>query len=59
MIRLGEYYEKEDLVKKAVSVYEGLYKKAKNMAKKPPWLEAIKARIETIRAELKGGEEQK
>jgi tetratricopeptide (TPR) repeat protein len=57
MVRLGEYYEKRDLVKKAVSVYEELYSKAKNMANKPPWLEAIKARIETIRAELKGGEE--
>ncbi|MFB0526520.1 MAG: tetratricopeptide repeat protein, partial [bacterium] len=53
MIKMGEYYEKNGDMQKALSLYEELCKKSEAMAKKPAWLKAIKSRIEAIRAEIK------
>ncbi|MFB0527127.1 MAG: tetratricopeptide repeat protein, partial [bacterium] len=52
MIKMGEYYEKNGEMEKALSLYEKIYKKAEGMAKKPTWLGAIKSRMDAIRAEI-------
>lgn len=53
MIKMGEYYEKNGEMQKALSLYEKIYKKSEGMAKKPSWFKAIKSRIDAIRAEIK------
>jgi hypothetical protein len=53
MIKMGEYYEKNGEMQKALSLYEKIYKKSEGMAKKPAWFKAIKSRIDAIRAEIK------
>lgn len=52
VVRLGEYYERNGELQKALSLYEKLYKRAKKAAEKPSWAPAVKARIEAMRAEL-------